>query len=198
MHSPWKSAFSQSRGLSVLLRAWQITGDNAYLKICRKALLPFDMDTEEGGVRVDHNIGKTFYEEYVAAKPTRILDGHMFSLFGLFDFIRSQRETIHESNDLARRLFKEGINGLVQWLPEYDMGFWVHYNKCDLPDYPQNDPCTLGYLRLVSCQLKILAALSNNVILEEYSHKFRSYLKPENILKSYQLKLKTLKTLNRL
>ena len=40
VHQPWKSAFAQSRGISILLRAWQVTGDDAYLKVATQALQP--------------------------------------------------------------------------------------------------------------------------------------------------------------
>lgn len=198
MHQPWKSAFSQSRGISVLLRAWQIDQDPHKLDTCRRALTAFDRDVSNGGVRVDHEEGRTFYEEYVAKKPTRILDGHMFSLFGLYDFVRSQRGVDHPTTALAQSLFEDGIQGLEKWLPDFDMGFWVHYNQCDIEGYPPDDPCTLGYLRLVSCQLEILSSLSGSRTLDQYARRFRNYLQPKNILKSYQLKVKTLKSLNRL
>ncbi|MEA3295989.1 MAG: D-glucuronyl C5-epimerase family protein, partial [Patescibacteria group bacterium] len=36
---PWQSAFSQSRGISILLRGYQLTGYNKYLKMAEKALI---------------------------------------------------------------------------------------------------------------------------------------------------------------
>ena len=82
VYQPWKSAFAQSRGISMLLRAWQLTEDDAYLKVATQALIPFTKDITVGGVSVDREKGETFYEEYVAECPTRVLDGHGFCLFG--------------------------------------------------------------------------------------------------------------------
>ena len=42
--TPWKSAFTQSRAISILLRAWQLTGNSDYLKTATLALIPFTKD----------------------------------------------------------------------------------------------------------------------------------------------------------
>ena len=197
---PWKSAFSQSRALSILLRAWQMTGESNYLKLAAKALNPFTIPIDRGGVAVDLTEEMAFYEEYVAEKPTRILDGAMFSLFGVYDFIRATKELKEweESNELAKEIFRKGVNGLKYWLPKFDMGYWVFYNRCEIEGYPQNDPCTIGYLRLVSAQLEIMANLTDEKFFKEYSFKFKGYLKPWKILKMYREKFIALKKLNRL
>jgi heparosan-N-sulfate-glucuronate 5-epimerase len=198
--SPWKSAFTQSRAISILLRAWQMTCDNKYLDLASQALIPYTYSVEKGGVAVDLTEDMAFYEEYVAEKPTRILDGAMFSLFGVYDFIRATQgvKDLQESHNLAHEIFRKGVNGLKYWLPKFDMGYWVYYNRCEIEGYPQKDPCTIGYLRLVSTQLEIMAHLSNDTIFKNYSAKFKSYLKPWNILKMYREKFIALKKLNRL
>ncbi|MBU0559465.1 MAG: D-glucuronyl C5-epimerase family protein, partial [Bacteroidetes bacterium] len=78
VYTSWKSAFTQSRAISVLLRAWQLTGEEKYLSLASSALTPFKFDISKGGVAVVSNSTK-FYEEYVAAEPTLVLDGHIFS-----------------------------------------------------------------------------------------------------------------------
>ena len=197
MFQPWKSAFSQSRGISILLRAWQLNGNDEYLEVAKLALKPFLFDTSEGGVRVD-NTNRTFYEEYVASAPTRILDGAIFSLFGLFDMIRVIKGIDNDIYKLSTQLFDQGVEGLVSWLPEFDMGYWVYYNRCEIEDYPQNDPCTIGYLRLVVSQLSILHQLTDNADIKYYGDKFQRYFKPLNILRMYRQKYLALKSLNRL
>ncbi|MEG1736909.1 MAG: D-glucuronyl C5-epimerase family protein [Odoribacter sp.] len=199
VYTPWKSAFSQSRGISILLRAWQLSGDEQYLAVASRALIPFQYDISEGGVSVDRASGETFYEEYVASAPTRVLDGHNFSLFGLYDYIRAVTDEKYAAQrQLAIRLFEEGIEGLIRQLPKFDLGFWLRFNRCDLPNYPQNDPCTIGYLRLVCAQLKILGQLSGRSELLEYSRKYKKYSSFFNILRMYYLKYRALRKLNRL
>ncbi len=196
---PWKSAFSQSRALSVLLRAWQLTGNQKYLDVATLALNPFCFDISKGGVSVDRDRGRTFYEEYVASKPTRVLDGHSFSLFGIYDFVRAVQPNIDkEAHELARKIFLEGIEGLVSWLPDFDLGYWVRFNYCELEGYPKYDPCTINYLRVVTTQLDILYRITGEEILKKFADKFRGYRKPANIMKMYGQKYRSLRKLNRL
>ena len=194
----WKSGFSQSRGLSVLLRAWQLTGDEKYLNVAKKALIPFTLDIKDGGVAVDLN-DAPIYEEYVAAAPTRVLDGHGFCLFGIYDAVRAITPEIDEkTHHLAKAIFNKGIEGLAKRLPDYDMGYWMKFNLCELDFYPQNDPCTIGYLRLVAAQLSILHQITGNETLAHYAKKMKDYDRIPNIIKMYKHKFVALRKMNRL
>jgi hypothetical protein len=195
----WKSAFSQSRAISVLLRAWQLSTKDEYLQAAKSALLPFTKDIREGGVTANFKEGHPFYEEYVAAEPTMVLDGHIFSLFGLHEFSRAVSPDIDKpSHDLSRKLFADGIESLLYFLPEYDLGYWLRFNICRMEHYPLVDPCTVGYLRLVTTQLKVLYHLTNNNLINEWYLKIRTYDRLSNILKMYSEKYRALKKLNRL
>ncbi len=196
---PWKSAFAQSRGLSILLRAWQMTGRKEYFDVCKKALIPFTVDIRDGGVSANLRNGFPFYEEYVADEPTMVLDGHLFSLFGLYDFIRAVPESIDaESHLLSKKLFNAGIKSLTHWLPEFDMKYWLRFNLCRMDHYPETDPCTIGYLRLINTQLKILSRLSENDFLSQFQFKIEKYDRIYNIARMYPVKFKALKKLNRI
>lgn len=195
----WKSAFSQSRALSVLLRAWQLTNNNKYLEVCKKALVLFTKDISEGGVAIRRNAGETFYEEYVAEYPTRVIDGHIFSLFGLYDFVRAvPAELDPASHLLAKKLFDEGVEGLANQWQKLDLGFWIRYSLSEVPGYPVDDPCTVSYLRLIRTQLTVLKILNPNPELNRFYEKIKSVDNFANILKMYRLKYGSLKKLNRL
>ena len=193
---PWKSAFTQSRAISILLRAWQMTHEERYYKPAAGALIPFTLSAGEGGVAVDREWSATFYEEYVAEYPTRVLDGHLFALLGLFDGVRALKPGPEQS--LARQLFDEGVQGLIKQLPLFDLGNWVLFNRCDVPGYPNPDLCTRNYMILVIKLLKIIHMLTDDLVLLDYHHKFSGYLKLPNILRMYRMKYKTLKSLNRI
>lgn len=199
INTAWKSAFSQSRALSVLLRAWQLTNDEKYLAVCKRALIPFIKDISEGGVAIRRKTGETFYEEYVAEYPTRIIDGHIFSLFGLYDFVRAVPEELDiESHQLAKKLFEEGVEGLTNQWKKLDLGFWIRYSLSEVPDYPVDDPCTVGYLRLIRTQLKVLKTLHPHPELNQFYNKTKKVDRFINIVRMYLLKYKSLKKLNRL
>ena len=199
IQTPWKSAFAQSRALSVLLRAWQLTEEEKYLNVSKKALAPFNLDITEGGVAAHRKAGHPFYEEYVAAEPTMVLDGHFFSLMGILDFIRAvPRGMDPEIHDLAKKLFDEGIESLMHWLPQFDMGFWIRFNYCQMSHYPETDPCSKSYLRLILAQLKLFYKLTGRKFLEEYYTRWKNYDHPVNLVRMYMIKFRTLQKLKRL
>ena len=196
---PWKSAFAQSRALSVLLRAWQITQNTKYLDLCRQALIPFMFDIKDGGVTAFRNEGSPFYEEYVATEPTMVLDGHIFSLLGLYDFVRAVPETLdRENHKLSSELFSEGVNSLIYWFPKFDLGFWLKFNLCRMEHYPDIDPCTIGYLRLIRSQLHLLHILTSNDEYKLLQLKIEEYDRLSNIMRMLPYKYKALKELKRL
>lgn len=199
IETPWKSAFSQSRGLSILLRAWQLTGDDKFLEVCKKAIIPFTFDIEDGGVTANLKNGHPFYEEYVASEPTMVLDGHIFSLFGIYDFIRAISPSIDQYyQELAITIFNDGIDSLIYWFPQFDLDYWLRFNFCQMEHYPAIDPCTIGYLRLISTQLEVLYNITSKKELQEFKNKLATYDKIGNILRMYRVKYRALKKLSRI
>jgi hypothetical protein len=194
--TPWKSAFSQSRAISILLRGFELTGDKALLKTLEDALKPYTISYNTGGVAVFFK-DAAIYEEYVAQEPTMVLDGHIFSLFGPWEIIKLADKLPENLVRLAQDIFEKGIRGLEQTLADYDMGFWLRFNLCRMPDYPKIDPCTIGYMRLIQIQLTLLHKLTDRSIFSEYSEKIARYLTLKNAIKAYQVKLNALKRLNR-
>lgn len=189
---PWKSAFAQSRGLSILLRGWQLTGEQCYLDIATKALKPFSIPVSKGGVTSFIERGP-FYEEYTAEMPTLVLDGMVFSLCGLYDYVRAVPD-----HTFAQQLFEDGIHCLACSLPDYDLGYWIRFNRCQAVFYPEIDPATIGYFRLVLTQLRMLYRLTHKEIFREYAEKWAGYDIPRNIARMYVTKYKALKKIGRL
>jgi len=189
---PWQSAFSQSRGISILLRAGQISGRKEYFQLAENALIPFTLPVAEGGVTSYTEWGP-FYEEYTASVPTLVLNGMIFSLSGLYDFVR-----VFPKNSMARKLFDEGIDTLEKILPEYDLGYWSKYNLCRAEWYPAVDPATIGYQRLHATQLDWLYRLTGKQIFITWCDLFRKQDTIKNAVRMYRVKFKALKAMNRL
>jgi hypothetical protein len=174
------------------LRGYQLVRDENYLEMAEKALISFTKPVFEGGVTSFTKYGP-FYEEYSAKVPTLVLNGMIFSLFGIMDFVR-----VFPDNKFAREIYDEGISTLIKILPEFDLGFWSRYNLCDAEWYPQIDPATVGYQRLHISQLEVLYHYSKIETFQHYAEVFKKQDRIKNILKMYRLKYKSLKTLNRL
>ncbi len=189
---PWPSAFAQSRAISMLLRGYQLTGREEYLHSAEEALKIFRLPAKEGGVTTFTEHGP-FYEEYPAPYPTMVLDGMFFSLCGLYDFVR-----VKGRDTLAYQLFREGVETLKQLLPEYDLGYWIRYNLCREPFYPEVDPATIGYLRLVVNQLNLFYRLTGEETFRNFAEKWAKYDRLLNIWRMYYVKFRALRKLNRL
>ncbi len=189
---PWQSAFAQSRGVSILLRGYQITGDQKYAETAEKALLPFTQPVSDGGVTSFTKWGP-FYEEYTAEVPTLVLNGMIFSLCGLYDFVR-----VFPENKESVKIFREGIDTLKNILPEYDLGYWSRYNLCKAEWYPEIDPATVGYQRLHIAQLNMLFQLTGEPIFQTYAQCFRKQDNLHHMIKMYRVKYAALKKMKRL
>lgn len=189
---PWQSAFSQSRAISILLRGYQITGNKNFAVLAELALDSFTIPFSDGGVTAFTKFGQ-FYEEYTSSVPTLVLNGMIFALCGVYDFVR-----VFPENKKAKEIFDEGIQTLENILPEYNMGFWSKYNLCEAEWYPPVDPATIGYQRLHINQLDMLYKLTNKSIFKEYLEIFTKQDTFINAAKMYKMKFSALRKIGRL
>jgi hypothetical protein len=169
-----------------------LSNDIRYAQLARNALKPFIVSTRHNGVMVQTEHGP-FYEEYTAEVATLVLNGMIFSLCGVYDFVR-----VFPDNKLARKIFEDGINTLKGLLPEYDLGYWSLYNLCKASWYPKDDPSTITYQHLHITQLDFLYRLTKDQLFKDYSRKFKKQLNLINIPRMYFNKFKALKKLKRI
>ena len=189
---PWQSAFTQGRGISILLRGLQLTGDESYAILAEKALKPFTYAVAEGGVTSFTEYGP-FYEEYTSSVPTLVLNGMIFSLCGVYDFVR-----VFPDHQLAKKIFNEGVQTLEKILPLFDLGYWSRYNLCAADWYPKIDPATITYQHLHVTQFEMMYRLTGKKIFKEYKDSFKRQINLVNILRMYLTKYSALKRMGRL
>lgn len=124
---PWPSAMAQGLGISVLVRAYQLTKDERYLNCAKLALGAFEVPIKQGGILYEDTKGFIWYEEYPSSiDPPHVLNGFIFALLGPYDFYRVTGDS------KAHRIFEEGIKTLVANIERYDMGFWSRYDLTNL------------------------------------------------------------------
>jgi D-glucuronyl C5-epimerase-like protein len=159
--APWISAMIQGLAISALVRAHRIIGDGHVLDLCRGATRVFEKDVQDGGVRT-FEVGHAVYEEYPGFPLPRVLDGYLFSLLGLYDFVAETQD----SN--ARELLSDGINGLKYLLPFWDYrGRWSRYGA-------HGYLCPPHYHRLNGALLASLARLTGDGLLDRYATSWAS------------------------
>jgi hypothetical protein len=156
LKAPWISAMAQGLAISLLVRAYRITNDPELLRQCRGAARVFELAVANGGVRTVEK-GHVVYEEYPGTPSPRVLDGYLFSLLGLYDLAT-------ETDDpTIRRLFAEGIDGLLHTLPVWDYkGKWSWYGSHGYLCPPQ-------YHNLNCVLLASLASLTGKPTLQRYA-----------------------------
>lgn len=189
LEAGWPSSMAQSRGISILLRGYQLTDNELYLKQAEKALDIFERKIDAGGI-LDFYKGNPYYEEYPSQpEAPHVLNGMIFALFGLHEFSRL-------GNKRAKKIFDEGIVTIENTLKNYDLGFWTKYDVADEVFYGERNinACTAHYHNIHIKQLEVLYKTTGNEVVSQYLIKWKGYEKSKlNLLKAYFIKLKFLR-----
>jgi hypothetical protein len=150
----WLSGMGQGQAASVLVRAYLLTDDRAYLEAARSAIAIMLSPISEGGALARDDSG-LWIEEVPEKEPSHILNGMVFALWGLGDYLAVDddarwRETLQECTDTLRRSIE-------------------HYSTDRGVRYELKRPATIdhtGYLPLVIAQTEALARMTG---AEEFS-----------------------------
>ena len=171
LSAPWPSAMAQGRVLSVLARAWQCTSDDRYIHSAERGLAAFAVPLEQGGI-VGAFDGWTTYEEYPARPAPHVLNGMIFALFGLWDFVRARGGDAH-----AAEIFERGVATVEGLLPRYDTGWWSLYDLYHLEVRTPRNPATAHYHDIHVKQLTALHAITSRQALADVARRWASYEK---------------------
>lgn len=163
--APWASAMAQGEGASLLVRVFAKTADERFALAARRALEPYGVSTERGGVRTALGEG-SFYEEYPTQPASFVLNGGIFALFGAYDVATAL------GDDVARRTYAEGVETLAASVVRWDTGRWSRY---DLFPHPIANVATLGYHRLHIAQLRALELLTPGAGFGPVADRFEQY-----------------------
>lgn len=102
--------------MSLLERAYRITGDRRYLDAALRALAPLQTNVRDGGLLrcFGGDCRHPFFEEYPTHPASYVLNGFMFTLVGLHDLA-----SVAPSSS-AGADFQAGLRTLATVLPRYD------------------------------------------------------------------------------
>jgi len=165
LEAHWPSAMAQGQGASLLVRLHAQTEDARFAEAAIRAMRPFGVPTEDGGVLARLGTGP-FYEEYPTRPGSFVLNGAIFALWGAYD------TAVGLGDDTARETFDVGVRTLAENLHRWDTGRWSRY---DLFPHPVVNVATRGYHRLHIAQLRALQLLAPEASLEEAASRFERY-----------------------
>jgi glycosyltransferase involved in cell wall biosynthesis len=116
---PWLSALTQGSGISVLVRAYQLTREESLLEVINRVVRTFEQDILDGGVSAPLGEDSIFFEEVAVYPAAHILSGFIFALFGLYDYLALTKDAHIE------KLISRSLATLHGVLDEIDVGFWT-------------------------------------------------------------------------
>lgn len=166
LKAPWYSALAQGNGISLLIRVFNETKKEKYLQTAKDAFESLLMTIDKGGVLCKDKNGYYWLEETVVEPPTHILNGFLWTLFGVWDY------WLFAKDQEAKKLFDKCVKTLKNNLKNFDTGYWSLYEQSGTKMKMLASPF---YHSLHITQLKILNKITNELIFKEYAEKWEKY-----------------------
>ncbi len=163
IRAPFISAMGQGQGISLLVRAHKIIGDDRYLETCHQAMKPFYEGLADGGVTAYLPDNGIYFEEYPCQPYSHILNGHMFALWGVHDY------GIYLDDDKALQLAQAGADTLAKLLPRYDIGYWSRYG---LFPHPTPNVASPFYHELHIAQLRAMHLMYRHQVYADFADRW--------------------------
>ncbi len=167
-HQPWISCQTQGWGMSILMRAYQLSGKEAFRQTALSLQIPFLIDVSSGGVKGREKTGRVFYQKLpFRGRYQHILNGFLSSLAGLYELYLST------GDNLAGDLFHQGLATVCNEdvLNTFDIGYTSVYGQA----YQSATPACIAYNRVHVWQLSALAILGGQPKLKDQSEKWHAY-----------------------
>ena len=124
---PWISAMAQGEAISLLLRVYSMDKDPGLLAICRSAFDIMQLPLSQGGVLDFISDDCIVFQEYPTNPPAHVLNGHIFALFGIYDF------AIVTGDRRAHTLVISAVDALLKNWQRWEQGFWTRYDLFPIP-----------------------------------------------------------------
>ena len=164
--APWYMGLAQGAGISAVARAYQETEENRYLDTAEQAFEAFRYELKDGGVRYTDEAQGVWLEEAIVDPPTHILNGFMWALWGVYDYI------LLTGDPEARSLYERCVHTLSHNLHRFDLGFWSLY---ELSGTRLKMVASPFYHRLHVVQLQVMHRLTGEPVFQQYAQRWEKY-----------------------
>lgn len=155
------SSMGQGEGCALLLRAAIETGEKKYADAAKRAIDFMLIPTENGGTTY-YKDGMVILEEYAHEEHYIVLNGWIFSLFGLYDYVK------FSGDERYKAVLNQTIESMVKMMPNFDRGYWSNYDKKGRIASPNYHKLHLGLL-------EAMEQISGNSTFNEYMKKWKKY-----------------------
>jgi len=153
LKAPWYSALAQSEAISVLIRYYALTGDDAVLPVITK-LKNFMVASQDHGCGTMSITpeGNVWYEEYPNSKQERqVLNGFFLAIVALHEY-----SNLFPGDIETRLQCDAAIKTVKESFTFYDTGTWLKYNRGD------GRQVANGYMKWQVLEMKLLYAITGD------------------------------------
>lgn len=120
----WWSGLAQGQVLSVLVRRYVESPSPKLKELMRQAIEPMMLDRKDGGLLARTPEGGVWIEEYPSKEPSLVLNGFVFAIIGLADYLRAVPDDVEVSNFNSQLL-----SSLKLSLDKYEFDDWLAYDR---------------------------------------------------------------------
>lgn len=163
LRAPWVSAYSQGLALSFLVRLFRVTGESLYADTARSIFASFRLLGAKRAHWVAYVVSADLWlEEYPSARPSHVLNGFNFALFGLYDYERLTRDRS------ATQLLQASLSTMRRHAGDYRVPGAI--SLYDLVHQTRHE----HYHEIHIWQLDALGAISGDGYFTQLAAKFRT------------------------
>jgi hypothetical protein len=150
MRAPWYSGMSQGEALTLFLRLYTATGDQRWLTAADSTFATFSQrrSTKRPWVafvprRYDRRY--LWFEEYAKTPPTQPLNGHIYALFGVYEY------ALARGTAAAKNVFDGGVTTVRHQVHRFRVRGGVSYYSLRVhAQYPSYHCIHVGMLKLLT------------------------------------------------
>lgn len=177
------SSMAQGEGASLLVRAYQETRNEKYIKAAKKAIDFMLIPIENEGTTLYKNDTEFTFEE--CRNYRTILNGVIFSIWGILDYSIVTKDQYYTDK------MEQSVQYLAKILYLFDCGYWSKYDL-------DGNLASPFYHDLHIEQLNVMFDLFGNIEFDEYAKKWLNYKNSTTKSKKafFVKALQKLKTLN--
>ena len=170
----WYSAMAQGHAMSTLVRAYIRTKNPVYLRTAEKGLDLFEINSAQGGVKAKFADTYDWYEEYPTTPSSFVLNGFIYSLFGLYDLKQVARG---DSLTLVTKLYEEGMKSLKAMVLMFDSGSGTFYDLRHISVGLAPNRARWDYHTTHISQMLQLSKMDSDPIFTRTAKRWQDYMK---------------------
>jgi hypothetical protein len=171
IHAPWWSGMVQGQALSLFVRLYEETGQESWRAAADKTFVTLDDRGPRDGpwmAYVDRH-GYLWFEEYAGdTKPLLVLNGDMFTMFGLWDYYSLTH------NRRAKVLFNGGATTLREYLPLFRVDQEPAYYCLRAPFCQQPLWQNTKYHGIVIKQMRIIGDMTDHAWFDREADRYEA------------------------